>query len=157
MNMPRFSILRVAVLALCTGALAAPMVYAQDGPPPPQRGGRGGPGGPGGGGPEQQQRMLDHLTKELSLTPDQVTQIKTIQADGRSQMMALRDDSSVAGPDKRAKSMAIRETEQTKMKDVLTDAQKVKYDAMMEKMKEERGRRQEGSAPPPPPPPPPSN
>ena len=151
MKLPSLSPLRVAVLALCTAALAAPMVYAQDGPPPPQRGGRG---GPGGGGPEQQQRMLDHMTKELSLTPDQVTQIKAIQADGRTQMMALHDDTSVAGPDKRAKSMAIRETEQSKMKAVLTDAQKAKYDAMMEKMKEHREHREEGSAPPPPPPPP---
>ena len=145
----RKSFLRLAVLALCTGTLGTVALRAQDGPPPPPQGGRG---GPGGGGAEMQQRQLDHMTRELSLTPDQVTQIKAIQADGRTQMMALRDDTSIAGPDKRAKMMAMRETEQTKVKAVLTDDQKVKYNAMMEKMREQREHRQENSAPPPPPP-----
>ena len=154
MKMSRSSILRLAVLVLCTGTLGSTMVHAQDGPPPPQ-GRRGGPGGPGGGGPEQQQRQLERMTQELSLTPDQVTSIKAIQDDGRKQGMAVREDESIAGPDKRTKMMAITEASQTKIKAVLTADQKVKYDAMMEKMKEQRGRRQEGSAPPPPPPPPP--
>ena len=149
------SILRLAVLVLCTGAIGTTALHAQDAPPPPQQGGGRGYGGPGGGGPEMQQRQLDRMTKELSLTPDQVTSIKAIQEDTRKQQMALRDDTSTAGPDKRAKMMAMRETEQTKIKATLTDAQKTKFDAMNEKMREQRERRQEGSAPPPPPPSPP--
>jgi hypothetical protein len=104
-----------------------------------------------------QQRQLDHMTKALSLTPDQVTSIKAIQDDTRKQAMALRDDTSTAGPDKRAKMMAMRESEQTKIKAVLTDDQKTKYDAMRAREMENREHRQQGSAPPPPPPPPPSN
>lgn len=148
MNLPGPSLLRVAVLVLSTGTLLTPLLHAQDAPPPPRQAGRVGPGGES---PEQQQRQLDLMTRELSLTSDQVSQIKVIQAEGRTRMMTLRDDTSVAGPDKRTKMMAMRETEQTRIKAVLTDPQKIKFDAMMEKMKEQREHRQEGSAPPPPP------
>ena len=157
LTMPRPSFLRVAALVLCTGVLGGATLHAQDAPPPPpqQQGGQGGGpgrGGPRGGGPEQQQRQLDMMTRQLALTPDQVTAIKAIQEDGRKQQMALRDDTSTAGPDKRAKMMAMREAEQTKIKATLTDAQRTKYDSMVEQMRQERERRQEGSAPPPPPP-----
>ncbi len=150
------SLLPLAFLVFCTGALGTVSLHAQDTPPPPpQQDGRG-PGGPGGrgpGGPEMQQRQLDRMTRELSLTPDQVTSIKAIQDDGRKQAMALRDDTSTAGPDKHAKMMSMRDAEQVKVRAVLTDDQKVKYDAMLEKMKHQRERRQDGADGPPPPPP----
>jgi protein CpxP len=129
--------LRVAVLAMCTGMMSATALIAQDAPPPPPHMG----GMHGGGmhnGPEMQKKHLEHMTKELNLSPDQVTQIKAIQDDGMVQMKALRDDTSTTGPDKHAKMMAIHETEQSKVKAALTDAQKVKFDAMTEKMKERR-------------------
>ena len=113
--MLRTSYLRLAVLVVCTGAVGTVAVHAQDAPPPPpqqqgDQGGGPGRGGPrGGGGPEQQQRQLDMMTKQLALTPDQVTAIKAIQEDGRKQQMALREDTSTSGPDKRAKMMAMRE------------------------------------------------
>ncbi len=142
--------LRVALLAVCTSALAMPML-AQDAPPPPSQG----QGGPGRGGPEQQQRQLDMMTKQLNLTPDQVTQIKTIQADGRTKMMAMREDSSMSQDDKRAKMMSMRQDEQGKIRGVLTDDQKPKYDAMLKQMQERRGGGGyggNGGAPPQPPP-----
>lgn len=150
--------LRVALLALCTSALAVP-VLAQDTPPstPPQSqgGGPGGPGGPGRGGPEQQQRQLDMMTRQLSLTPDQVAQIKTIQADGRTKMMAMRDDTSTSQDDKRAKMMSMRQEEQGKIRGLLTEDQKPKYDVMLKQMQERRGGGGyggNGGAPPQPPP-----
>ena len=146
--------LRVAFLAVCTSALAVPML-AQDTPPsPPPQGQGGGYGGPGRGGPEQQQRQLDMMTKQLSLTPDQVTQVKTIQADGRAKMMAMRDDSSIPQDDKRAKMMSMRQEEQGKIRGVLTDDQKTKYDAMQKQMQERRGGGGYGGNGGPPPPPP---
>ena len=148
--------LRVALLALCTSALAVP-VLAQDAPPPPpqSQGGPGGPGsgGPGRGGPEQQQRQLDMMTKRLNLTPDQVTQIKAIQADGRTKMMAMRDDTSMSQDDRRSKMMAMRQDEQSKIRGVLTDDQKTQYDAMQKQMQERRGGGGGGYGGPPPPPP----
>ncbi len=142
--------LRVALLAACTSALAVPM-HAQDAPPPSYQG----QGGPGRGGPEQQQRQLDMMTKQLNLTPDQVTQIKAIQADGRTKMMAMRDDTSMSQDDKRSKMMSMRQDEQGKIRGVLTDDQKPKYDAMLQQMQERRGGGGyggNGGAPPQPPP-----
>lgn len=147
--------LRVALLAACASALAVPML-AQDTPPspPPQgQGGPGGPGGPGRGGPE---RQLEMMTKQLNLTPDQVTQIKAIQADGRSKMMAMRDDTSMSQDDKRTKMMSMRQEEQGKVRGILTDDQKPRYDAMLKQMQDRRGNGGyggNGGAPPPPPPP----
>ena len=146
--------LRVALLAVCTSALAVPML-AQDTPPsPPPQSQGGGYGGQGRGGPEQQQRQLDMMTKQLNLTPDQVTQIKTIQTDGRTKMTAMRDDTSLSQDDKRAKMMSMRQDEQGKIRGVLTDDQKTKYDAMQKQMQERRGGGGYGGNGGPPPPPP---
>ena len=136
---------RVALLALCTTALSAVPTFAQDNPAPqqdqtaPSQGGRGGSG-------HRQEHQLEVLTKKLNLTPDQVTQVKSIQDDARTQMMAVHDDSSVAQPDKRAKMMDIRKASQDKIRAVLTDDQKPKYDAMQAKMQEHRHNHDDGQA-----------
>jgi protein CpxP len=144
------------LLALTFAACVAAPALAQDPstpPPPPQQ--QGPPGG-GRGGPEMQARQLDRLTKTLNLTPDQVTQVKAIQADTQQQMAAARQDSSTAGQDRRAKMTAIHQAEEGKIRALLNDDQKAKYDNMLATSRE---RQQQGggqSAPPPPPPPPPS-
>jgi protein CpxP len=104
-------------------------------------------GGRGGGQGRMQERQLEMMTKELNLTPDQVTQVKAINADSEKQMLALRDDTATAPADKREKMMAIRQGSMAKVKALLTDEQKTKLDAMMAKMRE---RREEGGPPPPP-------
>ncbi len=157
-TMHGLSAVRVAVLALCTAALGTTAMMAQDTPPagpPPGQGGPGGLGRGGMGGPEQQERQLAMMTRQLNLTPDQVSAIKAIQADGRKQMMALRDDTTVTGPDRRTKMMAMRDAEQAKIKATLTDDQKTKYDAMMAQQRERRENGGGGNGGPPPPPPPP--
>ncbi len=127
------------------------------------------PGGPGGhrghGDPAQmEQRRLDMMTKHLNLTPDQVTQVKAIMDDSHAQMTALRNNGAAANgpvndaapnsgptPNQRAKMMSIRQTEQTKIRAVLTDDQKSKFDAMQAQAREHR---QNGGNDGPPPPPP---
>ena len=158
MTMFRTSVLRLAIVAIGATALSALPAMAQDpaAPPPPpppgqagpQRGGRGGPG-------RMEGRQLDFLTKKLNLTPDQVTQIKAIDEDSMKQYRALHDDTSTAGPDKRAKMMEIRKASQGKIRGVLTDDQKTKYDALEAEMRERRENRESrgnGDGPPPPPP-----
>lgn len=148
--------MRAAVLALCTATLSAMPLLAQDNtapPPPPQQqdgmapgmGGHAGPGRRGG-------RQVEMLTKQLNLTPDQVTQVKAIDADTMSQMKSLREDTATAQADKRSKAMQIRQASQDKIRNVLTDEQKTKYDEMQARMKARRQSRQggEGAAPPPP-------
>jgi len=155
--------MRAAVLALCTATLSAMPMMAQDNtapPPPPQQqdgmgpgmgGGMGGHAGPGRRGGHQ----VEMLTKQLNLTPDQVTQVKAIDADTMNQMKALREDTTTARADRRSKMMEIRKASQDKIRNVLTDEQKTKFDAMQAKMQARRQNRQggEGTAPPPPPPP----
>jgi Spy/CpxP family protein refolding chaperone len=159
MNDTHQKTLRRAILTFaCAVGLAAAPMLAQDtapAPPPPQQQPTEG-GWHGRGGEEHQ---LEHLTKALNLTPDQVTQVKAIQASSRQQMETLRSDTTTAQPDKRAKMMSIHQTAQTNIRAVLTDDQKTKFDAMQARMQERRAEHQQGdqAPPPPPPPPPPSN
>jgi protein CpxP len=143
----RSYLLRVVVLAIGATALCALPAMAQDpSAPPPQD--QAGPrqGGQGRG------NQVEFLTKKLNLTPDQVTQVKAIDADTMSQMKALREDTSVAGPDKRAKMMDIHKASQDKIRALLTDDQKTKFDALQTQMRDRRGNRGGGDGPPPPPP-----
>lgn len=144
---------RAVFLAGCVMSLGSAAMRAQDGPPPPPPHGHGQMGPRGA---EMQRKHLEHMTKELGLSTDQVSQIQAIQDDGRKQMMALRDDTATPGPDRHAKMMAMHESEQSRIKAVLTDAQKTKFDAMAAKMKERREMRHEGHEPPAPPSTPPS-
>jgi Spy/CpxP family protein refolding chaperone len=142
--------LRVAVLAIGATALGALPAMAQDpaAPPPPPQGQAGSEHGGSGRG-----NQVEFLTKKLNLTPDQVTQVKAIDADTMSQMKALREDTSVAGPDKRAKMMDIHKASQDKIRALLTDDQKTKFDALQaQQMKERKENRGGGDGPPPPPP-----
>ena len=153
-TMFRSSMLRVAILALGATALSVLPAMAQDPsapPPPPQ--GQGGPrhGGPGG----MREHQVEFLTKQLNLTPDQVTQVKAIDADAWTQMKAMREDTTTAGQDKRAKMMDIHKASQDKIRALLTDDQKTKFDALQAQMRERRGNREGGGDGPPPQPPPP--
>jgi len=145
--------MRVAVIAFCAATLSAtPLIMAQDNsapPPPPQQHDNMGPGGHRGmrGG-----RHIEMMTKRLNLTPDQVTQVKAIDADTMSQMKALREDSTTAKADKRSKMMEIHQASQDKIRNVLTDEQKTKFDAMQAKMQARRQNHRGGAGAPPPPP-----
>jgi Spy/CpxP family protein refolding chaperone len=146
---------RTAMLVLCTATLsAAPMMMAQDNsaPPPPQQ--QDNMGAPGGHAGRRGGNQVEMLTKRLNLTPDQVTQVKAIDDDSMSQMKALRADTTTPKADKRSKMMDIRQGSQDKIRNVLTDEQKTKYDAMLAKMQARRQSRQggEGAGAPPPPP-----
>jgi len=135
--------MRMAMVVLCSGALCTLPVMAQDAAAPaaPQAGGRAG---------RMEGRQLDMLTKKLNLTADQQTQVKAIDDDTMKQMMAVRNDASLAQPDKRSKMMDIRKASQDKIRGVLTDDQKTKYDEMQAKMRERmKERRQGGSDAPP--------
>ncbi len=81
--------------------------------------------------------QVEILTKKLNLTPDQVTQVKAIDADTMKQAKALRSDTSIAGHDKRSKMMDIHKASQDKIRAILTDDQKTKYDALQAEMQEQ--------------------
>ena len=100
-----------------------------------------------------QERQLEMMKSELTLTDEQISKVTKIQADERKQMMELRDDTATSMEDKREKMKTIRETTHHKIMEVLSKEQKEKYKAMMEKMREEGGNRRGGAGSPPPPPP----
>jgi len=145
----RKAILQVAIFALGLTVLSALPAMAQDPAPPPTLPGQGGPRHGGMRG-----NQVDFLTKQLNLTPDQVTQVKAIDEDTWKQMKALREDTSVAGPDKRAKMMDIHKASQDKIRGLLTADQLTKFDALQAQMRERRERHGRPGGPPPPPPPP---
>ncbi len=99
------------------------------------------------------EHQVEFLTKKLNLTSDQVTQVKAIDDDARKQFMALRDDTSIAGADKRAKMMDIHKASQEKIRALLTDDQKTKYDALQEEMRDRMQNHRGGPGAPPSPPP----
>jgi protein CpxP len=136
--------LRIAALALCTLAVGVVSLHAQDTPPAPPAGQQGG----GGGGRMNPERQLEMMTQALSLTPDQVAQVKTIQADNRKETMALRDDTATPQDQKRDKMMAMRAASEAKIRAVLNADQKPKYDAMLARQRERMGGRG-GDGPPP--------
>jgi Spy/CpxP family protein refolding chaperone len=111
---------RVTAVAICSAALCTVPMMAQG----------GGGGGRGMMSPEAQQAQLDSMTKAVGLTPDQVSKIKDINADAMKKMMDIRssgEDMSTARP----KMMAVRTDQQDKIKALLTDDQKPKYDTWL--------------------------
>jgi len=64
----------------------------------------------------------------------------------------VRNDSSIAGTDKRSKMMDIRKASEDKIRAVLTDDQKTKYDALLAQMRARREQNGQGGAPASPPP-----
>ena len=148
----RKPVLQVVLLALCTTALSALPSMAQDPAPPPAQDQAGPPNGGHRGSGQREEHQIEFLTKKLNMTPDQVAQVKAIDDDSRTQMMALRQDTTTPQADKRAKMMDLHKASQAKIRAVLTDDQKTKYDALQAQMKERRESREGGQAAPPPPP-----
>jgi protein CpxP len=136
----------VVALALGVSALSYLPAMAQDNSAPPAAQSQDGPRHGYGG------HQVEFLTRKLNLTPDQVTQVKAINQDTWTQSKAIREDSSLAGPDKRAKMMDLHKASQDKIRALLSDDQKTKFDALQAEMKERRQNRGGGEEPPPPPP-----
>jgi periplasmic protein CpxP/Spy len=122
---------------LAMGATSA--IYAQDTTSQPQQQGQWGHGR--GMDPS---RQLEHLTKALSLTADQQTQIKPILVDRDQKMQALFQNQSLSREDRHTQMQAIHQDSETKINAVLNDDQKQKYQAMQEHMRDHGGPPQGG-------------
>ena len=127
---------KLLLLAMCMLGMSA---FAQQNPPPP-----------GGEGQGQGRRMpsiedqLKNLTEKLTLTDDQQAKVKTILEDTRSQMTKIMQDQDMSREDKMAKGRSIREAGNTKIREVLTDEQKKKFDDLQKEMQERMRQRQQG-------------
>ncbi len=124
--------------AVCLMAVAA---WAQQNPP--AQGGGDDQGRPRRGMPSVEDQVKN-LTEKLSLTDDQQGKVKTILEDTRSQMMKVMQDDSMSREDKMAKGRSLRETANGKIRDLLTDDQKKKFDDMQKEMQDRMRQRQQG-------------
>lgn len=136
---------QIALATFLCSAVAVIPAKAQDAAPQPAPQAEG---QPGGRADQMQARQLEMLTKKLNLTADQQSQVKSIQQDTRQQMMALRDDTSLSQDQRQSKMMDIRKSSQDKIRSVLTDEQKPKFDAMQTQMRGRMRNRQQDQASP---------
>jgi periplasmic protein CpxP/Spy len=128
---------RLSILIASFFALSMCVFAMQDqgsagtGQAPSEQGGKGHGYGHGRGrGMPTVDEQVQHMTQTLNLTSDQQSQIKSILTNERQQMEALHNDTSTAQQDKMEKFHTLREENSTKIRDVLNDDQKKKYDAM---------------------------
>lgn len=129
---------------LCGLSLAAGTAIAQQElPPPPSAGQQTGP--PPGRGPEQR---IQRMQRELNLTPDQTEKVRSIFAADRDKFMAIRNDSSLSQEDRRDKMMKLQHEQSDKIKAVLDDSQKAKFDQMQARMRDRMQRSGPGAPPP---------
>jgi Spy/CpxP family protein refolding chaperone len=129
---------KLILLAVCMLAVGA---FAQQNPP--AQGGGDDQGRPRRGMPSVEDQVKN-LTEKLSLTDDQQAKVKTILEDTRSQMMKVMQDDSISREDKMAKGRSLREASNGKIRDLLTDDQKKKFDDMQKEAQERMRQRQQG-------------
>lgn len=122
-------------------ALAAP-AFAQDNAAPPQTQSPDQAQGQPGRGPMRMdpERQLQHMTRALSLTPDQQSQLRPLLAERQQKMEAVFQDQSLAGKDRHAKMQAIRQESRSKIEAVLNDQQKQQFESMQERGRGRGGR-----------------
>jgi periplasmic protein CpxP/Spy len=131
---------------LATSLLGA-AAFAQQNPAPPPPSGGDQPQGQRRGMPSVDDQ-IKMMSDRLNLTPDQQTKIKPILEDQRTQAQALRKDESLSDDDRRNKMRTLRESTNSKVRDILTEDQKKQFDEMQQQMRD-RGRQQPGGDNPP--------
>jgi Spy/CpxP family protein refolding chaperone len=93
--------------------------------------------------------QVKQLTERLNLTDDQQGKVKAILEDGRTQMQKLRGDDSMSQEDKMSKMRGIHDATTAKIRDILTDDQKKKFDELEQERRERMKQRQQGGGEPP--------
>ena len=130
-------IVRYSVLAV---ALLAPIgLLAQGGPPDGAAEGMGGHRRM----PSVDDQVKD-LTSKLNLTDAQQSQVRTILQDQRDQMKKVMEDSSGSRKDNWSKMRELHQQSSAKIRDVLTDEQKPKYDKLEDERRERMQHRRGG-------------
>ena len=88
--------------------------------------------------------FMKDLTAKLNLTADQQTKIRAILVEGHEQARAVRDDASLSKEEKHTKMQAAHDAMQAKVRELLTDDQKPKFDQVMQDMMKEHDHGQMG-------------
>jgi hypothetical protein len=134
------SLCSLSLVGLLALGAAASTAVAQDSTPPPAQT-ESGHMGRHGMNPDEQ---LKHLTKTLSLSADQQSQIKPLLDSSHQQIMQVHEDQSLSRQDKMTKMKGIMDDTHSKIEGVLNDQQKQKFEAMMQKEQEHRQQHMQG-------------
>jgi len=93
------------------------------------------PGAAASSGPPSTEQLREHLVKGLSLTEEQQKKLEPILQDSREQ---LRDLQGLPEWGFRQKAQKIREAQRVRIREILTEEQKVRYDEMTASTREAR-------------------
>lgn len=116
----------ITLFAACLFAMAA---GAQQNPPSQESGEH-----KHGGQMRSTDDLMQDLTTKLNLTTDQQSRIRAILDENHQQMRATMNDQSLSKEDKHAKMKSMHDSIHAKVREVLTDDQKPKFDAMVKDM-----------------------
>jgi HlyD family secretion protein len=82
-------------------------------------------GGPAAGGQPSLEQVRERLVRELKLDEDQQKKLEPILQDSREQLRGLQ---GLSEADRRARGQKIREAARVRIREILTDAQKARYE-----------------------------
>jgi len=145
---------RSTMLLTCVLGIAIPMsVLAQNpaGAPPDAGSGQQAPGGPPSGSPHHGQppsvdQRVKHLTRKLGLNADQQQQVRAILQDQQDQMTKLMQDSSLQPRQRHQQMKSIHEAATGKIRALLNDEQKPKYDELLKQQQEQMQEKRQAAA-----------
>jgi len=137
---------------LTIALLAAAALFAQEGPAgaPAEQGAPGGPNGPHFRMPTVAEQ-LDRLSNALNLTDDQKPQVKAVLEEQHAKMQKIMENRSGSREDNMSKMHEVRQTSTAKLRALLTDEQKAKFDKMEAEHKHMGDHHGDHEGPPPPP------
>ena len=139
---------QLAYLLLSLALLTPASMLAQGGSPP------GGPDDAMGAGRKMPtvDRQLEHYSRELKLTDAQKPQVKAVLEDQHEQMKQVMDNTSASRDESRTKMREIRQASNAKLRALLTDEQKARFDKMQAERRDRMGGKPgaDQGAPPPP-------
>ncbi len=147
--------LRIAAVMFCSVCFSAGAAMAQqDAPPPPPDAQQQGPP-PNGPMKMNPDKRVEMMQRHLNLSDEQAAQLRTIFEEGQAKMEAVRANTSIAPPERRAQMEAMRQGMQEKIRGMLSPEQATKFDEMQAKMRERAKQRHmesqgDNGAPPPP-------
>jgi periplasmic protein CpxP/Spy len=121
----------ITLLAACLFAVAA---LAQQNPPAQESGDHKHSGHMAGMGSADDH--VKELTTKLNLTADQQAKVKAILEENHQKMEATMKDESLSKEERHSRMMSMHESVHTKVREVLTDDQKPKFDAMVKDMED---------------------
>jgi hypothetical protein len=127
----------IRLFTLLAASLFAMAALAQQNPPAQPSGDQKQGGhkhmdmGPGMGNVDDH---VKELTTKLNLTADQQTKIKAILEGQHQEMQTVMNDKALSMDDKHAKMKTMHDSVHAKVREVLTDEQKPKFDAMVKDM-----------------------